>query len=281
MLLGLGLGKVGGCIHTLPDVSPLATSNPTETRYRQLRALEGAVASPGREAWTPLGGIAPVLICAVVKAEDTEFFRHAGFDGPQLFRALMFAAQGSPKMGGSTLTQQLARNLYLDNQRTVQRKASEAWLALRLEQRVGKRRILELYLNVIEWGNGIWGVDAASRHYFGKSPAELDAFEASVLAALIPAPTRALEGVNLERAERVQRRALKQMRGSAIISPEVWQDASERASHLYAALASGLSLEDALARARPALPPAAAPAEEAGARRLEAILTTGCALDIR
>jgi membrane peptidoglycan carboxypeptidase len=196
---------------------------------------------------------------------------------PQLLRALLLVLQGSPKMGASTLTQQLARNLYLDKERTVQRKASEAWLAMRLEQRVGKRRILELYLNIIEWGKGVWGVDAASRHYFGKPPAELDAFEPSFLAAIIPAPSLPLEGVNLERAERVQRRALKQLHGSDIISAAAWQDASERATALYSALAMGLSLEAALAGVRPTLRWQVSAEERA--RMLDGILTTGCALD--
>jgi monofunctional biosynthetic peptidoglycan transglycosylase len=169
--------------------------------------------------------ISPVLVCAVVKAEDRNFFRHRGFDWQAIRAAARGTLKGQPLRGGSTITQQLARNLYLSPKRSLHRKLREALIARRLEHTLTKPRILELYLNSIEWGEDVWGIGAASRHYVGKAPADLDAAEASFLASLVAAPRSPLEGENGVRAHRVQRRVLNQLFRAGLLSPTELQRA--------------------------------------------------------
>jgi len=125
-----------------------------------------------------------------VNSEDARFYEHDGFDIVETEAALEAAAErGKLGRGASTITQQLAKNLWLGEERTLWRKLREAILARRLET-LGKNRILELYLNVAEWGDGIYGADAAARVWFGKPAAELQPEEAAVLAAMLPAPRK-------------------------------------------------------------------------------------------
>ncbi|HEX7241280.1 MAG TPA: biosynthetic peptidoglycan transglycosylase, partial [Longimicrobiaceae bacterium] len=155
--------------------------------------------------------------------------------------------RGGPVAGGSTITQQTARNLFLDPERTLRRKAREAALATRLESGLSKRRILELYLNVIEWGDGVWGAEAASRHHFGKAAAGLDAFEASFLASLVAAPLSPLSGPNAERARALQLRVLDQLYLSGLLDDAGWRAAAIRTELLHEELAGGVPLPAALA----------------------------------
>jgi monofunctional biosynthetic peptidoglycan transglycosylase len=138
----------------------------------------------------PLADISPDVALAVLVNEDIDFFGHGPFD----FRALREVGEavlgGGRLRGASTIAQQLARTLFLSNERTVWRKLSEARVAWWLERRLGKRRVLELYLNTVEFGPGLFGVDAAAQHYFGISAASVDARQAAVLAASIPSPGR-------------------------------------------------------------------------------------------
>jgi membrane peptidoglycan carboxypeptidase len=196
-----------------------------------------------------LDRISPLLICAVIKAEDRAFFRHDGFDWSQLRRAAgKFFTEPGRSMGGSTITQQLARNLFLDPSRSALRKIREALLAIELERVLTKRRILEIYLNVIEWGEDLWGIRAAGEKYFGKSPDQLDAFESAFLVGLIAAPRRTLEGRELERARRVQLRVLHQLYFSGLIEREEWAAASARIAEVAAAIQAGVAVEVALSR---------------------------------
>jgi len=143
------------------------------------------------QSWVPLSRISPYLIKAVLIAEDDKFWRHEGFDYEAIQRAIEKDLKAKKfKSGGSTITQQLARNLFLSPEKSLIRKISEAVITWRMEKVLSKRRILELYLNVAEWGEGIFGVDAASRHYYGKSSSELTPEEAARLAAILPNPRR-------------------------------------------------------------------------------------------
>src|SRR5207245_3514273 len=136
------------------------------------------------------GRISPWLRRAVVNSEDARFYEHDGFDVTETEAALEQAAeQGHLGRGASTITQQLAKNLWLGEERTFWRQLREYFLARRLED-LGKGRILELYLNVVEWGDGIYGADAAARVWFGKSAALLSPEEAAVLTAMLPAPRK-------------------------------------------------------------------------------------------
>ena len=179
---------------TLPDVSWLAKHNPTETALieeRRAQAREQGKNLKSQWVWVPMSRISPYLQRAVVATEDASFFQHEGFDWEGIKDAAVHNLEaGEFKRGGSTITQQLAKNLYLSSERSLLRKAREALITRSLEHELTKRRILELYLNVAEWGHGIFGAEAASRHHFGKSASELNMDEAALLAAILPSPRR-------------------------------------------------------------------------------------------
>jgi len=139
--------------------------------------------------WVPYDQISEHLKRAVIAAEDQRFLDHDGFDVEAIQVAIEKNAQrGRIRHGGSTISQQLARNLFLSPRRTYARKAQEAVITMMIEHELSKRRILEIYLNVIEWGNGIYGAEAAAQHYYGEAAADLEPEEAARLAAMIPSP---------------------------------------------------------------------------------------------
>lgn len=141
--------------------------------------------------WVPYRRISVYLKRAVVAAEDAKFTSHHGFDWDEIQKALeRNVREGEIVRGASTITQQLAKNLFLSGERTWWRKAQEAAITVMLESLMSKRRILEIYLNVIEWGDGIFGAQAAARYYFGTSAATLDPEQAARLAAMVPSPRR-------------------------------------------------------------------------------------------
>ena len=143
----------------------------------------------GTPDWTPLGDVSEHLPAAIVAAEDSAFYRHKGYD-PTAIQAAISANQEAGRVvrGGSTLTQQLAKNLFLSGERTLERKLRELLLAVELDRALGKDRVMELYVNVVEWGPEIWGVQQASDAYFARRPATLPPNEAAFLAAILPSP---------------------------------------------------------------------------------------------
>ena len=144
-----------------------------------------------RQRWTPLGRIAPDLQHAVVSAEDGRFFQHHGIDWKEVQKVVdQDVEDGHLGRGGSTITQQLVKNLFFTTSRSVVRKAVEFTLAPLAEWVLPKKRILELYLNVIEWGPGVYGADAAARAWYGISAAKVNREQAARLAAVIPSPLR-------------------------------------------------------------------------------------------
>jgi monofunctional biosynthetic peptidoglycan transglycosylase len=177
---------------TLPDVRRLATENPSSTAFMELRAR--AAAADGREArhlhaWVPYVQISKHLRRAVLVAEDDAFFQHKGVDFVQLRRAIKESwKEGIPLRGASTITQQLAKNLYLSSARSPIRKFRELMITHRLEVALSKERILEIYLNVIEWGDGVWGVEAAAREHFAVPASALTREQAALLAGAIINP---------------------------------------------------------------------------------------------
>ncbi|MBK9216606.1 MAG: transglycosylase domain-containing protein [Chloracidobacterium sp.] len=234
---------------TFPNISSLRTENPTTTSMIEYRISE-AVAE-GREPrkymiWTPIEQISPNLQRAVLAGEDARFFQHDGFDWDAIQKAWDEAVKEgekeareeceaeatnkqekkdckpsdddwipplpSFKRGASTVTQQLAKNLFLSEDRNFLRKGREAVYTYFLERELSKKRILELYLNVIEWGDGIYGAEAASRNYFRKSASELTAQDAAYLAAMIPSPLNVFNpSKNRKRVVRRQRVILRGM----------------------------------------------------------------------
>jgi monofunctional biosynthetic peptidoglycan transglycosylase len=177
---------------TWPDVAALADRDPTTTafieRYREVRRDAG---EPDAVAWQPVpwDRISPNLKRAVIASEDTEFFFHDGFSRHEMKEALKKAIrEGEAPRGASTITQQVAKNLWLTPRRSLTRKLREAILTRQLEKHLSKRRILELYLNIVEFGPGIYGAEAAARHYFGIPAAGLSPRQGAMLAAGLPRP---------------------------------------------------------------------------------------------
>jgi monofunctional biosynthetic peptidoglycan transglycosylase len=142
-----------------------------------------------RQQWVPYARVSNHLKRAIVAAEDAKFLDHEGFDWEAIQKAHAKNLQrGRVVAGGSTISQQLAKNLFLSGSRSPWRKAQEAVATVMIERTMSKRRILEIYLNVIEWGDGVFGAEAAARHYFGVSAAQLSAEQAARLAAMVPNP---------------------------------------------------------------------------------------------
>ncbi len=183
LLLALaGLAMLQGWY--IAGVVRLRFRNPGSTAFMRREAAGGV-----DYRWVPYGRISTALKQAVIAAEDGNFLSHYGFDWQAVQEAYdRNRRQRELVRGGSTISQQLAKNLFLSPRRSLLRKVQEVVITLMLELVLGKRRILELYLNVIEWGDGIYGAEAAARHYYGLGAADLDQSQAATLAAMIPSP---------------------------------------------------------------------------------------------
>src|SRR5262249_25482907 len=183
-------------------------SNPATTSLMEQRAAEAR--SKGEEpkrlqTWVPYDRISRNLVRAVLAGEDSRFFDHAGFDWEEIGKALEEDwNSGEFKRGASTITQQLAKNLFLSTSKNPLRKLHEAVITKEMEWVLGKRRILEIYLNVIEWGDGVYGAEAAARNYFNESASALSVDHSAFLSAIIPSPNGALNAST--HRHRVERR---------------------------------------------------------------------------
>lgn len=218
---------------TFPSISKLRDENPETTSLIESRIEEAEAdgkAPKKTMVWQPLAQISPNLQRAVIAGEDARFFEHNGFDWDAIQKAwdegvkegekeAKEAGEYDPdswippmpsfKRGASTITQQLAKNLYLSQDRNFLRKGREAVITYFIEKELSKQRILEIYLNVIEWGDGIYGAEAASRHYFKKSASNLSAAEAAYLAAMIPSPLNVFNPKKNPRRVRTRQRILQ------------------------------------------------------------------------
>ena len=233
-VLGILVGVVLYEAVLLVRVSWLRSHNPSSTSLIDTRASEARARGqqPRREqVWVPLDKISSNLQRAVLAGEDTNFTTHHGFDYEAIQKAFEQAQREAAreakregedddwlpnlpefKRGGSTISQQLAKNLYLSSQRSFIRKGQEAVVTIMLERLLTKRRILEIYLNVIEWGDGVYGAEAAAQKYFRKPAAALTANEAAYLSAMIPNPRTVFNPqVNPRRVARRQRIILRGM----------------------------------------------------------------------
>ncbi|HEU4769088.1 MAG TPA: transglycosylase domain-containing protein [Pyrinomonadaceae bacterium] len=212
----------------------LRSNNPSSTALMSIRAQEAeAKGQPVKfeQTWVPLDKISTNLQRAVLAGEDTNFLAHRGFDYEAIQKAWEQAQRETAreakeqgenddwlpslpefKRGGSTITQQLAKNLYLSSERSLWRKGQEAALTAMIERALDKRRILEIYLNVIEWGDGVYGAEAASRRYFRKPASAMNANEAAFLSAMIPNPRTVFNPqINPRRVARRQRIIMRGM----------------------------------------------------------------------
>lgn len=158
------------------------------TPLMTLRALEGA--PPAQVRWVPLDRISPALVHAVIGAKDSRFCAHDGIDWPAVRAAWTERQEGGRLRGGSTISMQVAKNAFLWPERSWLRKGLEAWFTLWVELFWPKSRVMEVYLNIAEWGDGIYGAEAAARAHFGKAAADLSRREAALLAAVLPSPRR-------------------------------------------------------------------------------------------
>jgi monofunctional glycosyltransferase len=223
-LLALGFAAGAYLYLSLPDVRPLRTRNPETTAFIELRLREArARGQPARRVqhWVPYARISGNLKRAVLVAEDSGFWQHEGIDFEQMKESMEVNIERLEfARGGSTITQQLAKNLYLSPSKNPIRKVRELLIARRLEAELTKQRILELYLNVIEWGDGIYGADAAARTYFGKSSADLAPSESALLAGAIVNPRVLTPGRPTARLRRRQQMIMRRM-GAATPPPVV------------------------------------------------------------
>jgi len=218
LILGISYNLV------FPDISRLKKEAPKMTafmKYRQQMSRK-AGKSPGIACtWMPLDKISPYLVQAVVVSEDDKFWSHKGFDFVAIRTALEKDVRNKTwRYGGSTITQQLTKNLFLSPSKNPIRKIREVILTWRLENILSKKRILELYLNVVEWGAGIFGAEAASQRYYGKPASDLSPQEAAHLAVVLPSPRRynPLSGSNY--IEDRAREVLDVMVKRGIVAPE-------------------------------------------------------------
>ena len=166
--------------------------DPGETRFMEIRLAELRQKTPAaqlKQQWVPYERISPHLKRAIIAAEDAKFVDHEGFDWEGMQKALeKNQKKGRFVAGGSTISQQLAKNLFLSPNKTYFRKVEEALITLMLENLWSKRRIFEVYLNVIEWGNGVFGAEAAARHYYNLGASQLGPEQAARLAGMVPNP---------------------------------------------------------------------------------------------
>src|SRR5436190_479086 len=235
VIAGIVLGCIAYQAIMYVRIGRLRSQNPSSTSLMLTRVDEaqdkGQIAVH-QQSWVPIDRISSSLQRAVLAGEDTNFMTHHGFDYDAIQKAWERAQQEAQKeakkegdddpgwfpdtsafkRGGSTISQQLAKNLYLSSQRSFLRKGQEAVLTIFIERQLSKRRILELYLNVIEWGDGIYGAEAAAQHYFHKPAAALSANEAAFLSAMIPNPRTVFNPqVNPRRVARRQRIIMRGM----------------------------------------------------------------------
>jgi monofunctional biosynthetic peptidoglycan transglycosylase len=225
-MLAAGFAYVGYTYLTLPDVRWLAKDNPTTTAFMQLRIDEARADGRARFAirhrWVPYNQISPNLRRAVIVTEDAGFYDHDGIDLNEVKAALEKNwEEGQFLRGASTITQQLAKNLYLSPSRNPMRKVKELLITRRLEAALTKKRILEIYLNMIEWGDGIFGCEAAARAYFGQPCASLSPDQAALLAGAIINPREHSPAKPTRRLLRRQQIILKRMNIKEVPAPVV------------------------------------------------------------
>jgi len=227
IILLLVVGYLGIEFLLFPNCKELRTTNPATTALIEARAGEarGKGQEPQKQqTWVPIERISENLVRAVLAGEDSNFFNHQGFDKEQIQKAIEKDWQeGRFVRGASTISQQLAKNLYLSESKNPLRKVKEALITRCLEKNLSKRRILEIYLNVIEWGDGVYGAEAASRYYFGRPASQLSAADAAFLAAIIPNPRTVYNPrKNPKRVAHRQRLVLRRIRYVSL--PRDWRN---------------------------------------------------------
>ena len=187
----LSLASCGGPQGCFPRFAALKTEYPHVIYRGPKLPSEIEIKKMPPASWTPLTQISKNAQGAVLVSEDWAFYQHPGYDEKQIREAISDSLEeGRHTRGASTITQQVVRNIYLTKQKSLTRKVRELWMATKIEKILGKKKILELYFNIAEWGEGIFGIGQASHFYFNKSPTELSAKEGAFLAMLLPSPKK-------------------------------------------------------------------------------------------
>jgi monofunctional glycosyltransferase len=269
----IGVAVLAALWFTLPDPRPLAKENPRSTALIDQRRGEaqakGRTFRP-RQAWVPLERISPRLVEAVILSEDANFYGHEGIDWDAIRDAARHDLEKrSFARGASTITQQLAKNLWFGTEKSLVRKAKEAMLARKLERSLSKRRILAIYLNVAEWGDGVFGAEAGARHAFGVSAAGLSTAQAVVMASMLPAPRRVSLAKPSTWLRRRSTRLLDRMRVAGRIGDAEHARASAELARILAGPAPADDREEPPEEeppSAPSTPVAAAPAAARGAQ---------------
>lgn len=224
MLLLLAAGAIDiGRYAVYPDIDELKEVRPVPTAFMEYREEEWAEENREKEIqhkWVSFSQISPNVVKAVLIAEDDGFWNHEGFDVKGMEQAIERSLEKGTVAGGSTISQQLSKNLYLSPSKNPVRKIKEAIITWRIENTLSKRRILEIYLNVAEWGDGIFGIEAAARHYYGKSAKRLSAREAARLAAVLPNPIKYDPTGNQKYVKNRSRIIYKIMQRRGVVIPE-------------------------------------------------------------
>lgn len=206
-----------------PNIDDLKKIRPIPTAFMEYRQNEWAEQNRDielQQKWVSMSQISPNVIKAVLIGEDDKFWKHDGFDVKGMEQALERSIKKGKMAGGSTISQQLSKNLYLSPSKNPVRKVKEAIITWRIEHTLSKRRILEIYLNVAEWGDGIFGIEAAARHYYHKSAKNLSGYEAARLAAVLPNPIRFNPTGNQSYVKNRARIIYKIMKRRGIVIPE-------------------------------------------------------------
>ncbi|RYZ73370.1 MAG: hypothetical protein EOP09_01985 [Proteobacteria bacterium] len=195
-----------------PEVALLKTHYPHLTYLGPKEPVRVQLKKNAPASWSKLGSIAPAAVGAIVVSEDWAFFQHDGVDTKQLKEAIKEDMEkGKFARGASTITMQVVKNVFLSKEKTLYRKAKEFLLAMEMNEDVPKKRVLEVYLNIAEWGEGIFGITAASHRYFQKSPSQLSPKEGAFLAMLLPSPKRYSQSYRSKELTRYANRTVKQI----------------------------------------------------------------------
>lgn len=219
------LNSCGGPQGCFPRFGDLKKLYPHVLYHGPKEASEVVLKKNPPKNWASLGSISKKAQGAVIVSEDWAFYQHPGYDEKQLKEAIHETIEeGKLGRGASTITQQVVKNIYLNKEKSLIRKVRELWMATKIEKVLGKKRILELYFNVAEWGEGVFGIGQASHYYFNKSPSELAAKEGAFLAMLLPSPKKYAVSFRQHRmtpyARRIVRSILNKMVQAGYLTPE-------------------------------------------------------------
>ncbi|MFC2171060.1 monofunctional biosynthetic peptidoglycan transglycosylase [Acidobacteriota bacterium] len=231
MIIGLPLTGLGVMeLSHIRDVRKLRESNPGKTAMMQYRIdqaqRKGEETPRVTQFWVSLDRVSEPLTQAIVTAEDDRFYSHRGFDTVEIKKAAeLNLREGTAIRGASTISQQLAKNLYLSPKKRFTRKIQEATITVAIEKSISKERILELYVNIIEMGRGVFGVEAASRWYFRKPASEIEPHEATLMATAIPAPLRRNPACPSEGHKKLARRLLYRLKNKNALSDHQLREA--------------------------------------------------------